>query len=196
MSLSLGTGVQNQLDSGHWAGAYLVLFQLPTVTRGYVAGPRPIEYNSITYQPNRFLTPLGGESTLGFGVPTRTIQFSNVPTDNVSDAIASIESYDYQNAPVIISTLVLDPITGEVQGVGESATYEIASVSFDESAADKKGERLLTLTIELDPPGRAARERTGVKRALEEQQFDNDPDDTGLEYAATNIEWTERWGRV
>lgn len=196
MSIALPTAVQDLLDEGHHAGAYLIRFDLPGLTVGYVRGARPIEHNGLTYQPNRYLSPVGGDSTLGFSVPTKTVEFSNVPTSDTDDAIATIESYDYQNAPVIISTLIIDPLTGEIAGVAESSSYEVAKVEYLESPADENGERTLTLSISLDPPGRAARERTAVRRSLAEQQFDNDPNDTGLRYVGTNGDWTERWGRV
>jgi hypothetical protein len=196
MSVALPQAASDLFDAGHYGSAYLIRFDLPGLTVGYVNGPRPVTFNGLTYQPNRYLSPVGGDSTLGFSVPTKTVEFSNVPTANNDDAIATIESYDYQNAPVIISTLIVDPETGEVAGVAESARYEIASVEYLEGSADENGERTLTLSISLDPPGRAARERTSVRRALAEQQFDNDPNDTGLRYVGTNGEWTERWGRV
>lgn len=196
MSIALSTEVQALLDEGQIGSAYLILFELPGKTVAYVRGPRPVNYNGVDYLPNRFLSPLGSDSTLGFSVPTKTVQFSNVPTSDADDAIASIESYDYQNAPVIISTLIKDPETGEIAGVAESASYEVASVEFTTSAENENGERELTLTIMLDPPGRAAREQTGVRRTLQEQQFDNDATDTGLEFIGTNGEWAERWGRI
>lgn len=196
MSIALPTDVEDLYDAGHIAKSFLVRFDLPGQTVAYVNGPRPISYNGTTYIPNRFLQHVGGDSTLGYSVPTKTIAFSNVPTTDADDAIASIENYDYQNAPVVISTLVVDPISGEIAGVAESAVYEIAQVEFNTSEADEKGERFLTLTIDLDPPGRAIREQTGAKRSLEEQQFDNDASDTGAVYASTVSEWTKRWGRV
>jgi len=197
MSIALPSAVTDLLNAGMVGKtSYLILFELPGETVGYVNGPRPITYNSVTYKPNRFLSPLGSDSSLGFSVPTKTVQFSNVPTADADDAIALIEDYDYQNAPVLISTLITDPDTGEIAGVAESARYEIASVDFETGAANEQGERELTLTIELDPPGRAAREQTGVRRSLQEQQFDNDATDTGLEYIGTNGEFVERWGRI
>ena len=196
MSVALPQAASDLFDAGHYGSAYLIRFDLPGLTVGYVNGPRPVTFNGLTYQPNRYLAPVGGDSTLGFSVPTKIVEFSNVPTANNDDAIATIESYDYQNAPVIISTLIVDPETGEAAGVAESARYEIASVEYLEGSVDDNGERTLTLSISLDPPGRAARERTSVRRALAEQQFDNDPNDTGLRYVGTNGEWTERWGRV
>lgn len=196
MSVALPTAVTDLLDEGASAQAYLIRIDLPGQTVGYVRAQRAVEYNGLTYQPNRYLSPLGADSTLGQSIPTKTVTFSNVPTDDADDAIAQIESYDYQNAPVVITTLVRDPETGEIAGAAESAVFEIASVDYSVGAADDDGKREITLSLSLDPPGRAARERTGVRRSLKEQQFDNDATDTGLEYIGTNGEWSERWGRI
>ena len=196
MSISLPTDVQNLYDTGHIAKAFLVVFELPGKTAAYTNSPRPIEFNSVTYLPNRYLEPLDGDSALGFNISTKTITFSNVPTDDVDDAIASVESYAYQNAPVTLTTLISDPLTGEIAGAASSSVFEVASVEFVTSAADDNGERLLTLVIELDPPGRAIREQTGVKRSLEEQQFDNDANDVGHQYSSSVAEWPRRWGRI
>ena len=73
---------------------------------------------------------------------------------------------------------------------------EIDNVTYDTGAADDTGTRTLSLTIELQPPGRSARGQTLVKRSLAEQQFDNDETDTGLEYVATVGTIPEEWGQV
>jgi hypothetical protein len=133
-------------------------------------------------------------SALGTAVTTRTIEFSNIPVANPEDAIAKIEEFNYQNAPVIISHLAGVPETNVALGVLASAFYEIDQVRFNEGALNGS-ERSLTLSIDLQPPGRSARGSTGVKRSMKEQQFDNLATDTGLEYVATNATIPEEWGQ-
>ena len=132
---------------------------------------------------------------LGTAVTTRTVVFSNIPVANPDDAVAQIEAYDYQNSPVIIAHLAGDPDTDQVLGILASSIYEIDQVRFNEGAVSGS-ERSLTLSIDLQPPGRSARGSTGVKRSMKEQQFDNLATDTGLEYVATNATIPEEWGQV
>lgn len=196
MSIALAPAVTSAHEKGEWADAYLIRFDLPGKTVGYVAGPRPQTFNGLIYQPNRYLSKLRSASYLGFSASSKSVKFSNVPTDNVDDAVASIEQYDYQNAPVVVSTLLLDPQTGEVNGVAESSIHEVADVEFTKGPMDAQGKRELTTSIVLDDPNRAVREQTGVKRSLKEQQFDNDPTDYGHRHTATSGEWTRRHGRI
>lgn len=83
-------------------------------------------------------------------------------------------------------------------GILASSIYEINEVRYEEGAADANGESTLTVIIDLEPPGRSARGETLVMRAQKEQQFDNDPTDTCLEYASVvqtvPVEWGQRSG--
>jgi hypothetical protein len=149
----------------------------------------------VTYLPNKWLDMGDMAGGLGSEVTARTITFSAIPSDNPDDAIAALESYDYTNAPVIISHLAVDIESGEVLGLLASSIYEINEVNYEQGAAGADGARSLTVSIELEPPGRSARGQTSVKRSPAEQQFDNDPNDTSLEYVATSTRWPERWGQ-
>jgi hypothetical protein len=193
--VALDPGVAALVDGGRIARLDLIRFDLPGKTVGYHRGGRPYTYNGLTYLPNRFLQMGNMSSAVGIAVSTRTIVFSNIPVTNPDDAIAQIESYDYQNAPVIIAHLAGDPDTDEVIGILASSIYEIDQVRFNEGAVSGS-ERSLTLSIDLQPPGRSARGATFVKRSLKEQQFDNLATDTGLEYVATNATIPEEWGQV
>jgi hypothetical protein len=133
-------------------------------------------------------------SAVGTAVTTRTITFSNIPVTDPEDAIARIEEFDYQNSPVIIAHLCGVPNTSEVLGILASSIYEIDQVRYNKGAVSGS-ERTLTMEIDLQPPGRSARGSTGVKRSIAEQQFDNSPTDTGLEYVATNASIPEEWGQ-
>lgn len=192
--MALDPGVAALVDGGRIARLDLIRFDLPGKTVGYHRGGRPYTYNGLTYLPNRFLQLGNMSSAVGIAVSTRTIVFSNIPVANPDDAVAQIESYNYQNAPVIISHLAGNPDTDEVIGVLASSIYEIDQVRFNEGAVSGP-ERSLTLSINLQPPGRSARGSTGVKRSLKEQQFDNLATDTGLEYVATNATIPEEWGQ-
>ena len=156
---------------------------------------RSFTYNGLVYLPNRFLKMGDMTSALGTAVTTRTIEFSNIPVANADDAVARIEEFDYQNSPVIISHLAGVPETNQVIGVLASSIYEIDQVRFNEGALSGS-ERTLTLSIDLQPPGRSARGSTGVKRSMAEHQFDNLSTDTGLEYVATNATIPEEWGQT
>ena len=191
--MPLDPAVETAVDDGQLAVLDLIRFDLPGKTVGYHRGGRPFTYNGLTYLPNRFLQTGSMTSALGVAVTTRTIVFSNIPVANVEDAIAHIELYDYQNAPVIISHLAGVPETNQVLGVLASSIYEIDQVRYNEGAV--RGHEPLTLSIDLQPPGRSARGSTGVKRSLKEQQFDNLATDTGLEYVATNATIPEEWGQ-
>lgn len=190
----LEPAVESLVDGGRLVTLDLIRFDLPGKTVGYHRGGRPFTYNGLVYLPNRFLQAGNMSSAIGIAVTTRTIVFSNIPVANPDDAVAQIESFNYQNAPVIIAHLAGDPDTDEVAGVLASSAYEIDQVRFNKGAVSG-AERNLTLSIDLQPPGRSARGSTGVKRSLKEQQFDNDPTDTGLEYVATNATIPEEWGQ-
>jgi hypothetical protein len=193
--MSLDPGVVALIDSGRIARLDLIRFDLPGKSVGYHRGGRPYTYNGMTYLPNRFLQMGNMTGALGVAVTTRTIVFSNIPVANPDDAIARIEEFDYQNSPVIIAHLCGDPDTDEVIGVLASSIYEIDQVRYNASALSGS-ERSLTLSIDLQPPGRSARGSTGVKRSIAEQQFDNLANDTTLEYVATNATIPEEWGQV
>lgn len=194
--MSLDPAVEAALESGQIATLDLIRFDLPGKTVGYHAGGRPYTYNGLTYLPNRWLSMGDMRGDLGVAVSTRELVFSNIPVDDPDDAIARIEEFAYLNAPVIITHLAGVPGSNDVLGILASHLYEINQVSFDEGAAGDDGERTLTMTVELEPPGRSARGATFVRRAIQEQQFDNDPDDTSLEYASIVQTVPVRWGQI
>jgi len=185
---------QDLIERGDLVRLDLVRIDLPGKTVGYHRGGRPFTYNGLVYLPNRYLDLGTMSQALGIAVTKRVISFSNLPTDNPDDAIAKIEEYAYQNAPVIITHLAGDPATDEVAGVIASSIYEIDKVRYPKGAMNDRGERSLSIVIELEPPGRSARGASGAKRSQAEQQFDNDPTDTCLEYAATDATIPEEWG--
>lgn len=180
---------------GQLARLDLVRFDLPGKVVGYHRGGRPYTYNGLTYLPNRWLSPGGLSGSLGTAVTTRTLEFSNIPVENPDDAIAAIELYNYVNAPVIVTHLAGDLETDQVVGVLASSIYEIDQVRYRKGAMGANGERALSLMIDLQPPGRSARGATLVKCSTAEQQFDNDPNDTSLEYASTTATVAEEWGQ-
>lgn len=191
--MPLDPTVEAAVDDGRFALLDLIRFDLPGKTVGYHRGGRPFTYNGLIYLPNRFLQTGSMTSALGVAVTTRTIVFSNIPVASVEDAVAHIENYNYQNSPVIIAHLAGVPETNQVLGILASSIYEIDQVRYNEGAV--RGQEPLTLSIDLQPPGRSARGSTGVKRSLKEQQFDNLATDTGLEYVATNATIPEEWGQ-
>jgi hypothetical protein len=193
--MSVSPEVEDLLDSGQMARIDLIRFDLPGKTVGYHRGGRPYTYNGLKYLPNRFLEPGEMYQAVGVAVTSRTIVFSNIPSEDPDDAIAQIENFDYPNAPVIISHLVGDPLTDEVVGILASSIYEINEVRYRKSEADANGVRRLNIEIDLEPPGRSARGQTLVKRAQAEHQFDNDPDDTFLAVASTAQKVPREWGQ-
>lgn len=192
--MSLDPVVAAQIEKGRIARLDLIRFDLPGKTVGYHRGGRPYVYNGLTYLPNRFLDIGIMTSAVGTAVTTRTITFSDIPVTDPDDAVAKIEEFDYQNSPVIIAHLCGVPNTNEVLGILASSIYEIDQVRYNKGAISGS-ERTLTMEIDLQPPGRSARGSTGVKRSIAEQQFDNSPTDTGLEYVATNASIPEEWGQ-
>lgn len=192
--MSLDPGVTAQIEKGQIARLDLIRFDLPGKTVGYHRGGRSYTYNGIVYLPNRFLDIGSMTSAVGTAVTTRTITFSDIPVTDPDDAVAKIEEFDYQNSPVIIAHLCGVPNTNEVLGILASSVYEIDQVRYNKGAVSGS-ERTLTMEIDLQPPGRSARGSTGVKRSIAEQQFDNSPTDTGLEYVATNASIPEEWGQ-
>ena len=192
--MSLDPVVAAQIDKGRIARLDLIRFDLPGKTVGYHRGGRSYTYNGLVYLPNRFLDIGSMTSAVGTAVTTRTITFSNIPVTDPDDAIAKIEEFDYQNSPVIVAHLCGVPNTSEVLGILASSIYEIDQVRYNKGAVSGS-ERTLTMEIDLQPPGRSARGSTGVKRSIAEQQFDNSPTDTGLEFVATNASIPEEWGQ-
>lgn len=193
--MSLDPAVQALLDDGQLVRLDLIRFDLPGLTVGYHRGGRPYTYNGLTYQPNRWLAPGAFTGALGAAVTTRTIVFRYDAAVDADDAISTIESRDYLNAPVIVTALAGDPATDEVVGILASSIYEIDQVRFPVGAADADGVRSLTVEIDLQPPGRSARGSTLIKVSPADHAFDNDPDDTSLEYVATNATIVEEWGQ-
>lgn len=194
--MSLDPAVEAALESGRVATLDLIRFDLPGKTVGYHMGGRPFTHNGLVYLPNRWLSMGDMNGDLGVAVSTREIVFSNVPVDDAGDAIARIEEFEYLNAPVIVTHLAGVPGSNAVLGVLASHLYEINQVRYEEGAAGDNGERSLTTTIELEPPGRSARGATLVRRASQEQQYDNDPDDTCLEYASIVQTVPVKWGQI
>lgn len=192
--MSLDPVVAAQIEKGRIARLDLIRFDLPGKTVGYHRGGRSYTYNGLVYLPNRFLDIGSMTSAVGTAVTTRTITFSDIPVTDPDDAVAKIEEFDYQNSPVIIAHLCGVPNTNEVLGILASSIYEIDQVRYNKGAISGS-ERTLTMEIDLQPPGRSARGSTGVKRSIAEQQFDNSPTDTGLEYVATNASIPEEWGQ-
>ncbi|NTB86380.1 DUF2163 domain-containing protein [Agrobacterium tumefaciens] len=192
--MSLDPIVSAQIEKGQIVRLDLIRFDLPGKTVGYHRGGRPYTYNGLLYLPNRFLDFGSMTSAVGTAVTTRTVSFSNIPVTNPDDAVARIEEFNYQNSLVIVSHLCGLPETNTVLGILASSIYEIDQVRYNEGAISG-AERTLTLDIDLQPPGRSARGSTGVKRSIAEQQIDNSPTDTGLEYVATNASIPEEWGQ-
>ena len=192
--MSLDPVVAAQIEKGRIARLDLIRFDLPGKTVGYHRGGRSYTYNGLVYLPNRFLDIGSMTSAVGTAVTTRTITFSDIPVTDPDDAVAKIEEFEYQNSPVIIAHLCGVPNTNEVLGILASSIYEIDQVRYNKGAVTGS-ERTLTMEIDLQPPGRSARGSTGVKRSIAEQQFDNSPTDTGLEYVATNASIPEEWGQ-
>ncbi len=192
--MSLDPVVAAQIEKGRIARLDLIRFDLPGKTVGYHRGGRSYTYNGLVYLPNRFLDIGSMTSAVGTAVTTRTITFSNIPVTDPEDAVARIEEFEYQNSPVIIAHLCGVPNTNEVLGILASSIYEIDQVRYNKGAVTGS-ERTLTMEIDLQPPGRSARGSTGVKRSIAEQQFDNSPTDTGLEFVATNASIPEEWGQ-
>lgn len=195
MSVSLDADVSDQLDIGQIVVLDLIRFEIPGNTVGYHMGGRPFTYNGLNYLPNRFLTMGGAASAIGVDVTTRTIEFSDIPTDDENDIVAAIESFNYLNAPVLISHLCGLPESDTVLGVLWTSQYEIDQVRFNRGAMGDSGEATQTIIIDLEPPGRSARGASHVKRSLADQQSDNSATDTGLKYVATNAKIPEEWGQ-
>ncbi|NMG39880.1 DUF2163 domain-containing protein [Chelativorans sp. ZYF759] len=194
--MSPDPAVEAALESGQIVTLDLIRFELPGGPFGYHMGGRPYPHNGLVYKPNRWLSMGEMRGDLGVAVSTRELVFSNVPVDDPDDAIAKIEEFSYLNAPVIITHLLGEPDSNNVLGILASHLYEINQVLFEDGAAGANGERTLTMTVELEPPGRSARGATHVRRAQAEQQFDNDPTDTGLEYVNVASQWPREWGQV
>lgn len=194
--MSLDPVVEAAIDSGQIVVLDLIRFDLSGKTVGYHMGGRPYTYNGLTYLPNRWLQMGDMRGDLGVAVSTREIVFSNVPVDDADDAIAHLEEYEYTNAPVIVSHLAGDPESDTPLGILASTLYEINQVTYDEGAAGDDGEATLTITVELEPPGRSARGATHAKRSQAEQQYDNAATDTCLEYASIVQTVPVKWGQI
>lgn len=193
--MSLDPAVEALIDTGQLVGLYLIRIDLPGRPVGYHQGGRNYPYNGLVYRPNRFLDIGDMRGGLGVAVTTRTIRFSNIPSEDPDDAIARIEEFNYLNAPVIITYLAGVPDTNQVAGILVSSLYEISKVKFPISAADSKGERTFSIVMEIEPHGRSARGATHVKRSQVEHQYDNDATDTCLENATASAQVPEEWGQ-
>jgi hypothetical protein len=195
MSVALAPAVDAALTDGNMRILALVKIDLPGKTVGYHMGGRPHVEGGLTYLPNRFMDAGGFTSGLGNQIGEVMLTFSNVPTADLNDAIASIEAYDYLNAPVTVSFLAGNSDTGEVLGVMVTNFYEIEHVEFVAGALDANGFASLTLEITLETLARRQRDQTHIKRSPEDQKRHNLASDTGFDYAATSPQWSEEWGQ-
>lgn len=193
---ALDPAVQTALETGDISFLDLVRFDFPSGSYGYHMGGRDYTWQGLVYHPNRFLSLGYDNSGLGVYVTTTTLYFSGVPIDDEEDAINKLETLDYVNAPVIVTRLFGRPGAQQPIGVLWSKFYEIDTVRYPESGVDETGVRRLNVEIDLEPPGRSARGITGVRRSTKEQQFDNDPTDTGLDYASTTRKVPVEWGQT
>ncbi len=180
--MSLDPLLQDQVDEGAIAAILLARFDLPGKSFGYHTGGRPYTFNGLTYRPNRFLRGGTMRGSVGVGVTERQLTFSGIPGTHADDVIAAIESYDYLNAPVIVTVLGGRPDTNQVLGILESVVYEIKDIRYPRSAVDEAGEATFNVVVRLEPPGRTARGATFAMRSHTEQRYDNDPTDTAFEY--------------
>lgn len=194
--MSLDPAVEARVEDGRIVILPLVRFDIPGNPAGYHFGGRDFTWNGFTYKPNKYLDPGSFSGSLGNAVTKQTLTFSGVPTDDPNDLIAKLETLPYLNAPVIITFLCGDPETDEVLGILISHLYEIDKVTYEIGGYDDKGQRVVNVKIDIEPPGRTLRDQTYAKRSQMEQQLDNNPDDTFFEYAATNDEIPEEWGQV
>lgn len=194
--MSLDPDVEALIERGDLVAILLARFDLPGKTVGYHTGGRAHTFNGLTYRPNRFLSGGSARGGLGAGVTERQLRFSGIPGRRADDIIAEIESYDYLNAPVILSWLAGVPGTNAVAGVLMSDIYEIKDVLHTRSAADAKGLRALNILVTLEPPGRTARGATHIMRSNEAQRFDNDPADTFFEHTDTTATVPRRFGQL
>lgn len=195
MATALDTAVAAQVDSGAIKVIPLVKIDLPGKSVGYHTGGRPFTYSGFEYLPNRYLSSEGFSGALGNQISEVTLTFSDVPTGNANDAIASIESYDYINAPVTVSFLAGDPVTDEVLGVLVTQFYEVNDVEFLVGALDEDGIATITLNISIETLSRRYRDQTYAKRSVEDQARHNSATDTAFEYVATSPDWPTSWGQ-
>jgi hypothetical protein len=194
--VSLDPAVNELVERGELSAIMLVRFDLPGKTIGYHNGGRPYTHNGLVYLPNRYLAPGDQRGAIGTGVTRRTLTFSGIPGTHADDVIASIENYAYLNAPVITTVLAGVPETNEVAGILLSSVYEIEDVTFARSPVDAAGEFSLRVIVQLEPPGRTARGSTHARRSLTEQQYDNDPADTCLEYTSVAATVPRKFGQL
>jgi hypothetical protein len=195
MSVSLDPAVDTLLQGGSIKVLALVKITLPGKTVGYHMGGRPFEYSGLTYMPNRYLNSDGLTSGLGNQIDEITLYFSDVPTSNVDDAIASIEAYDYLNAPVTVSYLAGEPNTDQSIGVLVTNFYEINDVEFIAGAIGDDGQTSLTLEIKLETLARRKRRQTYIVRSASDQKRHNLATDTAFDYVASSPEWVREWGQ-
>lgn len=196
MSISLAPAVSAQLDEGAVSILPLVKFTFPEQVYACHFGGRNLDYSGVTYKANRWLSPDSFSEALGNDVTARTLTFSDVPTDDVDDAIGKLETLTYTNAPITISYLLGDPETDEILGVLATHFYEINSVTYRKAAIGDDGARTVTVDVEIEPAGRRVRDVTHARRADAEQKFDNDAADDCLKYVATSPSWPFAWGQV
>lgn len=195
---ALDTAVQDQVDDGRVVIVPLIKFEIPDHTVGYWKGGRDFTWDGFLYKANRCLDLSSLDGQLGSEVTKRTIGFSDVPTTDPDDVIATIESYDYISSTVILAYLLGDPDTDEILGDLTSQVYQIDKLTHTKSAPDDRGMRTVSLSIDLEPTGRTFRNQTYAKRSTDDQQFDNLATDTAFEYAAVvkdiPVEWGQRSG--
>lgn len=192
---SLDPALKAQLETGQIKFQPLVRIDLPGKTAAYHAGGRPFTWAGLEYLPNRFMKPDGLKEGLGNEIAELKLIFSDVPTPNPDDAIASIETYNYMRAPVTVSYLGGNPITDKALGVLITRFYMIADVQFKKSPRDENGRRTVTLEITLKAQGAREKGFTPAKASTADQQYHNDATDTFYEYAAVAREWQVEFGQ-
>lgn len=181
------------LASGRIVKRDMILFELPVAGLfGFWTGIGTFTYQSITYVgAGRLIeiSPIGGQ--LDLAASPVTVTLSSVPNSGLTpDLVASIEDYQWHQAPVVISRAYFNPSTKALVSVERMYRGYVDRIEHDRQVGAEH-----TITAFLESKARDHLKR-GYRMAGDSDQRRVDPTDAGLSGVATAAVHTIQWGRA
>jgi len=195
---TFATQVEAAIKAEEVAIAGLALFAFPEGNFGLWTGTGTIPWNGFVYRGvDRYLEFPGISRSTGNEAQRATLNLSGVPSDLLDpDWQAALEGYAYDNAPVTLTWLALDPKSRAVIGQVRTERFEMDSPAYQVGEPDENGVCAVTISVPLETPARNISGQSYARRTLAEQQADNDPDDTGFQFVSVAGKFTIQFGKI
>jgi hypothetical protein len=180
------------LASGRCAKRDMILLDFAGTLYGFWSGIGTILYQSVTYiGAGRLISIEPIDASIDLSAQPITLKLSSVPDSALTpDVLASIESYPWHQAPVVLSVAYIDPDTRSLVSVHRVSRRRLDTL---EHVITAGGEAVLMGRLEpvtFDNAGR------GYRMSGDADQRLLDSDDAFFSFAATAGQQTIYWGRA